>query len=329
MSSSHWLSCELLKQHLTDKLLRVLDRIPTTLLHILSSTTHYHITRRREKKEKEEERKKKRRNKMEGVLTVERRCEECVQMNLECGPSTASPIPKWISVQRSRKLTYTTTNTIPGSILPPPPPLNYPDTQYAGDRGSARAVKPRNCTNAKGQTSGELSDPNAGSRFSQTNPAIHPPPQYPGSSQDPMILEKARSKGMRLEVREEDEVPEEEVVQEEEDEETGKEVEEIEEEEEEEVATSTRIIPETDAQRLINDVGEGGSNIQGRKREYEEELEKGNWECKKKKRNTEWVEAVFNDHQLIQEDQGKLLGLVTALKDSWEEAEEKIKQGKI
>ena len=34
-----------------------------------------------------------------------------------------------------------------------------------------------------------------------------------------------------------------------------------------------RIAPETDARRLVDDVGEGGSRMRGTKREYEEELE--------------------------------------------------------
>ena len=69
-------------------------------------------------------------------------------------------------------------------------------------------------------------------------------------------------------------------------------------------------------------------------------MEKDQWECKKRKTENNWVEAVFNDHQLIQvrymrmmsrlvaeEDKEEFLGLVVALKESWEEAEEKIKQG--
>ena len=101
-----------------------------------------------------------------------------------------------------------------------------------------------------------------------------------------------------------------------------------------------RRAPKTDARRLVVDIGEGSLNVQRRKREYEEELEKDEWECKKKKTENDWVKAVFNDHQLIQvrymrmmsrliaeEDKEQFLGLVVALKESWEEAEEKIKQG--
>ncbi|KNZ49839.1 hypothetical protein VP01_4752g2 [Puccinia sorghi] len=42
------------------------------------------------KKRKKKKGKRKRRNTIEGVLTIERRCEECVRMNFECRPSTAS-----------------------------------------------------------------------------------------------------------------------------------------------------------------------------------------------------------------------------------------------
>ncbi|KNZ58960.1 hypothetical protein VP01_1826g1 [Puccinia sorghi] len=98
---------------------------------------------------------------------------------------------------------------------------------------------------------------------------------------------------------------------------------------EKDVKSNVRRAPETNAQKLTNDIGERGSNIQRRKREYEELLERVNWEFNKKKKNTDWIKAVFNDHQLIQEEKEKFLGLVTALKESWEEAEEKIKQGEI
>ena len=144
-----------------------------------------------------------------------------------------------------------------------------------------------------------------------------------------------------VEVREE-EVRGEESREEEEEEVGGKEVGKEREGEEERIEEreDRQRAPETDARRLVVDIGEGGSNVQRRKREYEEELEKDQWECKKRKTENNWVEAVFNDHQLIQvrymqmmsrlvaeEDKEEFLGLVVALKESWEEAEEKIKQG--
>ena len=101
-----------------------------------------------------------------------------------------------------------------------------------------------------------------------------------------------------------------------------------------------RIAPETDARRLVDDVGEGGSRMRGKKREYEEELENVRWDFKRRKPDMEWIEAVFNNHQLIQprymrmmsrmiaeEDREEFEGLVEQLKDSWEDAEEKIKRG--
>ena len=101
-----------------------------------------------------------------------------------------------------------------------------------------------------------------------------------------------------------------------------------------------RIAPETDARRLVDDIGEGGSRMRGKKREYEEELKNVRWDFKRRKLDMEWIEAVFNNHQLIQlrymqmmlrliaeEDREEFEGLVEQLKDSWEDAEEKIKRG--
>ena len=80
--------------------------------------------------------------------------------------------------------------------------------------------------------------------------------------------------------------------------------------------------------------------MRGKKREYEEELENVRWDFKRRKPDVEWIEAVFNCHHLIQlrymrmmsrliaeEDREEFEGLVEQLKDSWEDAEDKIKRG--
>lgn len=203
-------------------------------------------------------------------------------------------------------------------------------------------------------------------------PTATPPPPYPGISQDPIVAEsrlesvveereevdrreevegteREREERREEEIRENDSRNEEVEVREDGSVEEGNEIREREtrEEEVEEPIVEVRRnnqsreeVPETDARRLIDDIGEGGSNFRRRKREYEEELENVNWECKRRKPSEEWIEAVFNDHQLIQvrymklmsrmiaeEDREQFVGLVKALKESWEEAEEKLKHG--
>ncbi|KNZ62171.1 hypothetical protein VP01_13041g1 [Puccinia sorghi] len=73
---------------------------------------------------------------MEGVLTRERRCKECVRMNLECGPSTASRGSQMKCEScRCRKVLCRFPNGFPfkdpGSrAIPPLPPSQVPSRRF-------------------------------------------------------------------------------------------------------------------------------------------------------------------------------------------------------